>query len=69
MPWSLEGERHDDPPEWEPSKAGPEYHLNRNAPPRCTLCGMPMGWDIDELGPAMRCGNKQCRLFGQPERP
>lgn len=60
MAWSLEGERHDDEPEWEPSKSGPEYHLNKRAGPRCLMCSMPARIEIDALGPVVRCGNRHC---------
>ena len=60
MAWSLEGERHDEP-EWEPSKSGPEYHLNKNAGPRCLMCHMPARIEIDALGPVVRCGNAHCK--------
>lgn len=65
MPWSLDDERHDDEPEWEPGRSGPEYHLNKNAGPRCIMCNMPARVDIDydPLGPIVRCGNKQCRYI------
>jgi hypothetical protein len=63
MPWSPDEE--DERPEWEPSRSGPEYHLNRNASPRCILCNMPARIDIDSdpLGPVVRCGNAHCNYI------
>jgi len=59
MAWSLEGERHDDP-EWEPERAGPEYHLNKRAPSRCLMCGMAQRLTVDDDGPLMVCTNRRC---------
>ena len=65
QPWES---RDYDAPEWEPGRAGPEYHLNRNAPPRClrTRCGMPMLLEIDASGPIWRCVNKRCTYTERP---
>lgn len=66
QPWES---RDYDAPEWQPAQSGPEYHLNKNAAPRCTLCNMAMQWDMDDDGPFMRCANRRCKLYHQPERP
>lgn len=61
MPWSLEGERHDEP-EWEPNKSGPEYHLNKQALPRCLRCSMPCAFEFDAADVLyLVCGNARCR--------
>ncbi len=58
----------DDEPKWEPSRAGPEYHLNKNAPPRCLRpkCSMPMQLFIDDVGPIWRCMNRRCNYEERP---
>jgi hypothetical protein len=66
MPW--ESRDYDDAAEWQPSQSGPEYHLNKNAPPRCLRngCGMPMRLFIDEQGPIWRCQSKRCDYEERP---
>jgi len=68
QPWESRDWDENEPPQWEPSKAGPEYHLNKHAPPRCLRngCGMPMLLHIDATGPIWRCMNKRCNYEERP---
>lgn len=50
----------DERPEWEPERSGPEYWLNKLAPSRCLMCGMPQRLEVDEFGPIMVCRNRNC---------
>lgn len=51
-----------EPSKWDPRKSGPEYHLNKHAPPRCLRdkCGMPMMLVMREKGPVFVCSNRRC---------
>lgn len=59
MAWRPEDEN--DGPEWDESKSGPEYHLNKNAPPRCLLCSMPAVLDFIDDVLFVVCQNQRCK--------
>lgn len=50
----------DEQPEWGPGQSGPEYWLNRHAPPRCLMCDMPACLDFIDDVLYVVCRNKRC---------